>query len=344
MEIFKSKLNKISWQMIFIIFLLIFFARNLLVPLIADDISYAFIWDGEHGGNLLADIGERQRVESFSDILISQWSHYFYWGGRTVAHLLVQSFVFLGKPLFDVLNVAVFAALVFLLFKVGTNLNFSEMNKKYLLWILSGLWFCTPSFLITMLWLTGSCNYLWMCTLEILFLLPFALKFWQKDFWKKPPTWSVPVMSILGLLAGWSIEPGAAVTLCLTFVFLLYFRKEKILQNWQKFGFIFLMIGAAFLILSPGNISRMELSEIYEPDPFMPPEYLYSFEMFAYNFLTGFLPVFLREAILFLPIIFFFLNGQNQNLKSKIFVLMFSAASILTLCIMMLSPFLNRLQ
>lgn len=330
--------DKVSWKTILGIFLGVFFLRNLLMPLIADDISYAFIWDGEHGGNLLMNIGERQRVENFADILVSQWSHYFYWGGRTIAHLFVQSMVFIGKPLFDVLNVAMFAALTWLLFKIGTGLNLRDMNKKYLLWILSGLWFCTPAFALTTLWLTGSCNYLWMCTLEVLFLLPFAMKFRQKNFWAKEKTWQVVLMSVLGLVAGWSIEPGAAVTLCLTFGFLLYFRKERDLQAWMKAGFLFLVIGAAILILAPGNISRMELVEIHEPDPFMPPEYLYSFEMFSYNFLAGFLPVLLREAILFLPIIYLFVSGKATDIKAKIFVLMFSVASVLTLCIMMLSP------
>jgi len=84
-----------------------------------------------------------------------------------------------GKIFFDVANVLVFAALVLLIFKVGTGLNLREMNKTYMVFILAGIYFCAPSLIITMVWLTGACNYLWMCTLEILFLLPFALKYWQ---------------------------------------------------------------------------------------------------------------------------------------------------------------------
>ena len=106
----------------------------MLLPIIADDYSYAFIWDGEGWGNLIDGIdGSRlQRVESFGDILYSQWQHYFAWGGRTIAHIFVQFFVWQGKIFFDVANVFVFAALMFLLFKVGTGLNLRGMNKIYL--------------------------------------------------------------------------------------------------------------------------------------------------------------------------------------------------------------------
>lgn len=47
--------------------------RNLLLPLLADDYSYAYIWDGAPLINLLdgIDANRLQRVESFADILES---------------------------------------------------------------------------------------------------------------------------------------------------------------------------------------------------------------------------------------------------------------------------------
>ena len=69
--------NKLPWQAILLIFGLIFFWRSQLMPMSGDDYAYAFIWNSEHGGNLLDDIGPRQRLESLGDIVISQWNHYF---------------------------------------------------------------------------------------------------------------------------------------------------------------------------------------------------------------------------------------------------------------------------
>ncbi|MBR0260730.1 MAG: hypothetical protein IJQ85_02940 [Selenomonadaceae bacterium] len=323
----KNFFERLSWQMIFVAYLAIFFLRNLLTPNVADDLSYKFIWDGAGKGNLIngIDPNRLQPVESFADILNSQWQHYFSWGGRTVAHTLVQFFVWQDKIFFDVANVFVFAALVLLLFKVGTGLPLREMNKSYLLLILAGIYFCAPSLTITTIWLTGTCNYLWMCTLEILFLLPFALAYRNP---KK--SFLIPTSSFLiAFLAGWSSEPGAAVTIFVTFIFLIHFRQEKNLQPWMKIGFIFLLVGFAILMLAPGNLHRAELISDHLP-PF-------GLQMLRANFVGGFLPVLLREAILFVPIIFYFVKAKTSPEVTK-FILTFAAASILSLLVMMFAP------
>ena len=327
----KNFFGRLSWQMIFATYLAIFFLRNLLMPNVADDLSYKFIWDGAGKGNLVngIDPNRLQPVESFADILYSQWQHYFAWGGRTVAHTLVQFFVWQEKIFFDAANVFVFAALVLLLFKVGTGLPLREMNKSYLLLIFAGIYFCTPAQIITTIWLTGTCNYLWMCTLEILFLLPFALKYRRKTFWQEPPPWSVPTLALLGLIAGWSSEPGAAVTIFVTFMFLLHFRREKNLQPWMTTGLIFLLIGFAILMLAPGNLHRMDLIGDH-----LPPSKI---QMLYTNFVGGFLPVFLREAVLFVPIIFYFVKAKTAPEVTR-FILTFAAGSVLSLAIMMCSP------
>ena len=323
----KNFFERLSWQMIFAAYLAIFFLRNLLMPNVADDLSYKFIWDGAGKGNLIngIDPSRLQPVESFSDILISQLQHYFAWGGRTVAHIFVQFFVWQDKIFFDVANVFVFAALVLLLFKVGTGLPLREMNKSYLLLILAGIYFCTPAQIITTIWLTGTCNYLWMCTLEILFLLPFAEYYRRKNFLPYP----LILVPFLGFLTGWSSEPGAAVTIFVTFMFLIHFRREKNLQSWIKVGFIFLLVGFVILMLAPGNLHRMELIGDH-----LPPSKV---QMLYTNFFNGFLPVFLREVILFVPIIFYFVKARTSPEVTK-FILTFAAASILSLAVMMFAP------
>lgn len=334
----KNFFERLSWQIIFVAFLLTFFLRNLLLPIIADDYSYAFIWDGDGLGNLLDGIdGNRlERVESFGDILYSQWQHYFTWGGRTIAHIFVQFFVWQGKIFFDVANVLVFAALTLLIFKVGTGLPLREMNKTYMTFILAGLYFCAPSFIIATIWLTGACNYLWMCTLEILFLLPFALKYWNKSLAPSPQS-LVPIMALLGLVAGWSIEPGATVTICVASLFIIYFWRRRNFESWMKVGFFFALIGFALLMLSPGNIHRLEITNLYEPDDIIPPDEQFTPQMFLTNFVIGFLPVFVRELILFVPIAIYFARGKVSPVAAR-FILTFAGASVLVLLIMMCSP------
>ncbi len=62
-----------------------FLIMNLLTPVIGDDYAYAFIWDGAQNGNFQNNIGKLYRVESFGDIIASQWSHYLTWGGRSLS-------------------------------------------------------------------------------------------------------------------------------------------------------------------------------------------------------------------------------------------------------------------
>ena len=323
----KKFFESFSWKMIFIAYLAIFFLRNLLTPNVADDFSYKFIWDGAGRGNLIngIDPNRLQAVESFSDILISQWQHYFSWGGRTIAHIFAQFFVWQEKIFFDVANVFVFAALVLLLFKVGTGLPLREMKKSYLLLILAGIYFCAPSLIITTIWLTGTCNYLWMCTLELLFLFPFA------EVYRNPKK-SLRITHfafLIALIAGWSIEPGAAVTIFVTFMFLIHFHREKNLQTWMKIAFVFLLVGFAILMLAPGNLHRADLISDHLP-PF-------GLQMLYANFVGGFLPVFLRESILFVPIIFYFVKAKTSPEATR-FILTFAAASILSLLVMMFAP------
>ena len=321
----KKFFDKLSWQIIFAAYLAIFFLRNLLAPNVADDYSYKFIWDGAGIGNLLDSLdSERlQRVESFSDILYSQWQHYFTWGGRTVAHIFVQFFAWHDKIFFDLATVFVFAALVLMLFKVGTGLPLREMNKSYLLFILAGIYFCAPSLMITTIWMTGAINYLWMSTLVILFLLPFALAYRKKNF--SLSSWFLVPCSFL---TGWSSEPGAAVTIFITFLALIHFYREKNLQPWMKFSFVLLLIGFAFLMFAPGNIHRMEMIKVGEA----PLEYI-----FRANFYEGFFPVLKGEAILFVPIIFYFVKVRTSS-KVSWFIGTFTVAAILSLLVMMCSP------
>ncbi|MBE8953539.1 MAG: hypothetical protein SR1Q7_10410 [Quinella sp. 1Q7] len=110
-------------------------------------------------------------------------------------------------------------------------------------------------------------------------------------------------MAILGLCAGWSIEPGSAVAVSLTSLFVLDAWLKKNLQPWMKIGFAFLIVGAAILFLSPGNFQRLELTNALEPDELVPSDAQWTLQMFAVNFVAGFLPDFLRELILFVPII-----------------------------------------
>ena len=102
---------------IFIVFMIMFGLNSLTPMMYGDDYVYAFIWSGQ---SLYTPLPETvERVSSVKDLFISQWSHYFTWGGRSLAHLLVQFFVWQGKCVFNILNSFLFVLLLLEIFWIS---------------------------------------------------------------------------------------------------------------------------------------------------------------------------------------------------------------------------------
>ncbi|MBQ7453586.1 MAG: hypothetical protein IJS69_00810 [Selenomonadaceae bacterium] len=178
LQYINRTLNSSRSLILFAVFAGYFFVRTTLLPLAHDDFCYAFIWDGEHGGNLSPmEIGSpeveyRQRVESFSDIIQSQWSHYFTWGGRVLAHTLIQFFLWIGKPYFNIANTVVFILLILVIINLANT--WLKISRFALVWIFLCLNLFAAWSVNTMFWLTGACNYLWMSFFQLFFLTPYV--------------------------------------------------------------------------------------------------------------------------------------------------------------------------
>ena len=97
--------QRLNWQMLLFFGAGVFLWRNILMPMVGDDYSYAFIWDGANAGNLMDGIGPRQKITSLADIAASQWSHYFTWGGRVPALFAVQFFAW-QRSAHEVVNIS----------------------------------------------------------------------------------------------------------------------------------------------------------------------------------------------------------------------------------------------
>lgn len=330
----------LSWQKILFMGTLLFFVRNLIMPMISDDIPYAFIWDGADRGNLLDGVGPRERITSFYDIVVSQWSHYFTWGGRIFGIGLTQFFAWQGKLPFNILNTAVFVAVILLMFRLGTGEKLQRMNKTYMIWLTVAAWFFLPDPFLTMLWMCGSCVYLWMALFECLFLLPYCLKYWHEDFWDNPPKWSVPVMALSGLVAGWSVETGAAALGIITLFAVVYFWRQGQLKPWMLVGFVFLCIGTLFLTQAPGEMHRLALQREFEYNPALPPELYWTSLMFAINFDECFLPVTQWWLPLLLPVFIYIGRLPKGKKINKVtgFQGTFFLVSLVVMVIMMFVP------
>ena len=326
-QIIQSALRlweRTPWLVLLLLFAVPFLIRNLLLPMVGDDFSYAFIWDGEHWGNLMDNIGPRERINSLYDILVSQWSHYFTWGGRTPSMLFIQLFAWIGKVWFDLANTFVFTMLMLVLYWLAVGKIESPVHHKgAFLWVLLCMLFGVLDYPTTMLWMTGACVYLWTGLWECVFLLMLL----------RGKKVHILLMAILGLMAGWSEEAGSLITVFLAACLLFDAWQKKRLQPWMTTGFVFLLIGCGLLMLCPGSIHREELMLELAPEYVLPADKLFSVEMFWDNFTEGFLPILLWESFLFLPILTYLCRGGRSKL-----VQVFTAGGILVLVVMMFAP------
>ena len=315
-------LNSSRSLILFVVFAGFFFLRTTFLPLAYDDYAYAFIWDGEHCGNLeqmntcIPEFEGRQRVESLNDIVQSMESYYFTWSGRIFAQGLAQFFIWLGKPVFDVANTIMFLFLLLTIINLANT--WLKISRKALVWIFLSLNLFAACSLTSMLWLTGACNYMWMAFFQLFFVTPYVKALRSREAGNS--ALNVALMILLGLLAGWSNEVGALATISLTIFLVAMCKVQGVFRSWMIAGLAALIVGYAFMILAPGNSVRLEF-------------------FYPNQTANDFLRVVAADFIAMIPMFIYFLRRVGGRLNTtEILMLAFTAAGLLVPIIAFFSP------
>ncbi len=219
------------------------YALNAATPLLADDYVYAFVY------------GTPDRVESISQLLRSQWLLYFNWTGRVVGTSIYQAFVWMGRPGFNILNAAAFLIVVVLMYANANGLR--RIRPSLLVGIALLLWFSLPVFGQSILWMSASVVYLWMLIPGLLVLIPFRLH--DENPARVTSGWAPALgMGLLGILAGWSVEPLAVALVVLLTAFLVRFHRRGVgVPAWALAGMGGVLAGTLALLVAPGNYVRV---------------------------------------------------------------------------------------
>ena len=200
-----EKLNTAKWASLAVfaaVFLLLLYC-NLHTALVADDFRYCF------------SFADGSRMTALSQLLPSMAAHRRSMNGRVIAHALVQLFLMLPKPVFNVVNALFFAALVRLICRPA--LRCAEHNAVLTTTVFGCLWILQPEFGQVFLWLDGSVNYLWCAVFCLLWLLPWAESFLDD----KEPSRPVQVLLVLSSpLVGAYSENSSVALIFLALVFL----------------------------------------------------------------------------------------------------------------------------
>ncbi len=319
-------------MMIFVAVAIIFFVRTCLMPLTNDDYGYAFIWDGAHGGNLAGmefgaeDIERRERVDSFADIAQSMWSHYLTWGGRIFAHTLIQFFIWIGKPYFNVANALIFVGLTAtIIFLAGA---WKKISPAAVLWIFFCVFGLAPLSVVTMLYLTGAVNYMWMAFFQLLFVAPYVQALRAKSASNSALT--VAAMTLLGFCAGGSNEAGALATLCLTIFLTGLCISRGLLRPWMTAGLGAAIASCALMMFAPGNFVRLELEY---------PNFTYTAEIFSEHVTNAFLPIVTVDMLALIPMFAYFLQRRGGRLTTaEILMSAFAVAGLIVPTAMLFAP------
>lgn len=215
---------------------------NILHPLFGDDWSYSLLPDGH------------TKVKDFSDILYTQYEHYFTWGGRTVVHIIDESLLLAGIPIADLLNSLAYVAFTLIIYHIANQSN--KVRPSLLLVINLLIWFFEPAFGSTILWITGSANYLWGTLIILCFLYPYTQQVLTPA--SKDSYWRFVFFFFAGIVAGWTNENMSVALICMLAVFIAYFKvKQDRIPRWAITGIVGAIIGCILMIAAPGNYVRM---------------------------------------------------------------------------------------
>jgi len=245
---------------LFAIFCLLY-VLNLLTPLLYDDYFLSFVWPAGAGINSLPD--NPKKIESIFDVFESLKSYYLFWGGRIPGQAFMTFFAWKGKEYFNVVNALFSVLLVAEIYWISHEGKITlQFDASYLFWILFSLWTFNIAFVDTFLWLSGACEYLWMITLLLAFLIPYVQNYYNNDLLSQNELLLTVGMFLLGLIVGCSRETLVCWIILLLTYWLYSCKAKGQLQYWKIAGYVGLCIGYIILVFAPGNSARFETLEL----------------------------------------------------------------------------------
>lgn len=208
------------------------------------------------------------------DIVKSQIWHYNNWGGRSIAHGILQLTLMAGQWAADLLNVAVTVLLGVLMCRVA-----GQRGLWAFLAALSMVLGLNADWRMTMFWQSGAANYLYTTVFVLGFVhcylrqvpdegsfLPWKGGRSKGEGAEKDEPSALPGITLwilpLGLAAGWSNENmGPGVWVLSGAVMALVWREGRKIRPWMVLGNLACLAGSVLCIVAPGNAVRSSLVE-----------------------------------------------------------------------------------
>lgn len=235
MKLKKEKLTVILFALLSIITAIVIYIQNTNIPFMMDDLWYQ------------TKLSSDEPITSFKDIIESQIWHYNNWGGRSIAHGMLQAILMLGERAADVLNVIITFLLAVIVSKTAdVKIRYGMFGAVAMMFGFNANW------RMSMFWQAGAANYLYMSVFVLLFLYCYIRENDEKRLY------GISFFIIpLGLFAGWSNENIGPAVFCISALVILrrIYEKKKV-YIWQVLGSISCLAGSIAMIVAPGNSVR----------------------------------------------------------------------------------------
>ena len=225
--------HDVAYWALLLVACVVFYWMNVLTPFKEDDMLHSMV------------IGDLTHVRSLGDLLHSYWNKYFITNGRT-SDMVAELFCgLLGKPLFNVLNALMFGLLAHVVSLLATGRR--SLLAQTMLYACIGTCYPVPG--ETMLWLAGSCNYLWSITATLWLLYYMLHHSGQRLSW-----WRQVLLVIWAVLAGAGNEAmsfGFFGAMVLYFVF-----NRRQLDRVVLLAMTGYLLGLLLIVMSPAAWER----------------------------------------------------------------------------------------
>ena len=246
---------KLNFKKIFTFLILVFVFIFMIVlnnnaSLVTDDFIYHFVFTNRLPTN------STKLITNFFELFPSMANHWRLWGGRVVDHFLLQFSFIMGLWFFNIVNSLMFVLLGILIYKHIKNDN-NNINVLLLVLIYAVIFAFVPQPGSTIIWKSGSANYLWSSVIILSVTLQFKNHYEGKFI--KDSFVSDTLFFIIGIITGCCNE-NAGCALIVTIILFIIFNKlkHKEIPQWMILNLVGTILGYAFLMAAPGNYIRAD--------------------------------------------------------------------------------------
>lgn len=287
-----------------------------LSPYFANDYRYMLIF------------GTSDKVTNVFDIFVSQYHHYFNWGGRTIAHLIAQHLLFAPKAIQALLQGLLYCMMLVLICYMGNM--YSKIRLSHIFTVSIMLFLSLRYFGEVTISPVSASNYLYTSLIILIFLIPFVQSFDNRRPKSKAFAF---MMLLLGVISGWCNE-NTGFALCFVIGLICLYRiYKKDLRAYELCGLIGVILGFALLVFAPGNGVRYENIKQAGFEPIA--HFFATFKIIGVSIIAMY--------ALFIPLIYLSFKAKlnlrkmtiDNDLKKVLFILALGFSSFF---IMMFSP------